>query len=480
MVSAGPGGAIVDLTSRLREFGRRAGHDAVVSDGAVLDWPRLVERLEREIAALHAAGIGPGATVGISIADEVEHFIAALALIGAGAWQIALATHDTEPERHEIAARAGVTHVLLGGGGEPRTGALAHLLWPLPPGGASPPAEDGGILLRTSGTTGSSNIVPLTARDLLLQAERNREYGDGRLLRPASIEHNNSKRHRLYCAALGGTNVFRPQGPYDMAGYCEQAGVTTLDLSLMQAADLASVTRAGLDGVELRVSGSAVPFAVRSALMQNVSRRLYVRYGSTETGTVSVAGPGEHDEDQSVGRVVDGLDVEIVAEDGSPLPVGEAGHIRIRGQGIARGYHGDEEQTGKRFRQGWFWPGDLGVFTAARTLRILGRADDMINLNGINIFPSEIERVLEQHPDVVAAAALPLYSAVHGQIPVAAVELREGGLATPRDIVAYAREYMALRAPRRVIIVPALPRNSQGKILRRELAAWFGAGGPGA
>lgn len=461
--------------ARLREHGTRAGRQAVVTAGTSLDWPELVARVEREIGALQAAGIGPGATVGLSIADELEHFVASLALIGAGAWQIALATHDTAEEREQVAARARVTHVLLGQGGEPRTGVVPHLDWPLPT-GIPVDVPEGGVFLRTSGTTGSSNIVPLTGADLLVQAARNPEYVDGRLLRPASIEHNNSKRHRLYCAAMGGTNVFRPEGPYDLAAFCGQAGVTTLDLALMQAADLAAVPRRGLEQVDVRVSGSAVPFEIRHRIEQNVSRRLYVRYGSTESGTVSAAGPGEHDATESVGQVVAGLELEIVNDEGMRLAPGEPGHIRMRGEGIGNGYFGGAEQTARRFRDGWYWPGDLGSLGNDGALRILGRADDMINLNGINIFPSEIERVLEQHPDVRVAAALPLASGVHGQIPVAVVELGDGGLVTDRELVAYARERLALRAPRRVVVVEALPRNDQGKILRRELAALFSIG----
>ncbi len=461
------------FVARLREHGRRADRAAIVAEGKSLDWPQLVARVHRETAALRAAGVGPGTTAGISIADEVEHFIASLALISAGAWQIALATHDTPQEREEIAARARVTHVLLGQQGEPRTSSVPHLTWPLDAAAAAENVPEGGVFLRTSGTTGSSNIVPLTGDDLLVQAGRNPEYANGRLLRPASIEHNNSKRHRLYCAAMGGTNVFRAEGDFDLTEFCRVHHVTTLDLALMQAADLAAAPRPGLEQVDVRVSGSAVPYALRERIEQNVTRRLYVRYGSTESGTVSVAGPGEHDAAESVGQVVSGLELQIVDGEGLPLSPGEAGQIRMRGEGIAPGYFDGAEQTASRYREGWYWPGDLGHLGADGSLVILGRADDMINLNGINIFPSEIERVLEQHPAVLAAAALPFASAIHGQIPVAAVELRAGRLVTDQELVAYAREHLALRAPRRIIILAELPRNSQGKILRREIAASF-------
>jgi acyl-coenzyme A synthetase/AMP-(fatty) acid ligase len=460
--------------ARLRDYVRRGTGEAVVAEGISLSWADMLGRVEQGAAGLAAAGIGPGVVVGVTIADEVEHFVACLALLRVGAWQIALATHDPELERQAIAARAGVTHVLHTGSA-PTASVLPHLAWPRAPAAALPDEHpEGGVMLRTSGTTGTMNIVPLSAAELCVQADRNREYDGGRLFRPASIEHNNSERHRLYCAALGGTNVFRPPGAFDTIAYCRQMGVTTLDLALMQAVDLAAKARGeALAGVDIRVSGSAVPYKVRRQIEQNLSRRLFVRYGSTESGTVSFAGPGEHDALESVGHVVDGIALQIVDAADQPVPAGQVGHIRMRGEGFARSYLDGAEQTARRFRDGWYWPGDMGSLAVDGRLTIHGRADDMINLNGVNIFTAEIEGALEAHPAVAAAAALPLDSAVHGQIPVAAVELRSGGVATERELVAYAREHLALRAPRRIIILDRLPRNDQGKILRREIAKLF-------
>ncbi|RYE08315.1 MAG: hypothetical protein EOP22_14075 [Hyphomicrobiales bacterium] len=455
---------------QLRRHGMTGRGDAIVKDGPALDWAGLLARVEREAAALQAAGLRAGMHVGITIPDEIEHFVASLALLRLGAWQVALATHDTAAEREAIAARAGVSHVLLGPQGEPAAVGPGALSWPLPAGDVAAPASDaGGVLLRTSGTTGTMNIVPLSGDALLVQAARHPEYAGGRLLRPASIEHNNSKRHRLYCAAMGGTNVFLPAGQVDLADYCRRLGVTALDLALMQAADLQGQPF----DCEVRVSGSSVPHDLRQRLLATAAPKLVVRYGATEVGTIAVAGPAAHAGEGSVGRVVAGIELEIVDADGWALPHGESGQIRLRGEGIAAFYLDAPEQSAARFREGWFWPGDIGALAADGTLRVLGRADDMINLNGINIFPSEIERVLESHPEIGAAAALGLPSPVHGQIPVAAVELKPGRTALAQELQAFARERLALRAPRRILIVEALPRNSQGKIVRRELAAKF-------
>jgi acyl-CoA synthetase (AMP-forming)/AMP-acid ligase II len=431
------------------------------------DYGELLRRIEAQVAGLERAGIGAGSVVGLQIADEVEHFIASLALIAVGARHITRPTHDPLDANEALSDRVRATHLLTIEGASRRGGVLVDA-----------PEAEGVVYLKTSGTTGGMNVIAFTATQLADQAQRHPEYAAERLLRLAPIEHNNSKRHRLYCAIMGGANVFRPTGDFDVAAFCARHRVTCLDISRMHASDLA--TQGGLgrfDGVKLRTGGSAVPIDVRRAIEGRVTPLLYVRYASTESGAISMAGPGEHDEMESVGRPLPGVELQIVDQENRVLPAGESGRIRLRAPGVATSYLDGGEQTASRFRDGWFWPGDVGMLRADGSLIVQGRQDDMMILNGINIFPGEIERVLERHPAVRVAAALPLNSTVHGQIPVAAVELIEpSSSVTAGELQRFAREQLALRAPRRVIILPSLPRNSQGKILRREIALAFEKG----
>jgi acyl-coenzyme A synthetase/AMP-(fatty) acid ligase len=113
----------------------------------------------------------------------------------------------------------------------------------------------------------------------------------------------------------------------------------------------------------------------------------------------------------------------------------------------------------------------MGTITRDGILRYLGRKDDMMMLNGINIFPAEIERTLEEHPAVKHAAAFPLASPVFGDIPAAAVELNGTAPVDEPALIAYSRERLGARAPRSIVIVDALPRNAAGKVVKRELAA---------
>lgn len=451
----------MDVSGKLAKWG---GATAVVSRTEQFDYVELLARVEQYQALLEQGGIGHGTMVGVEIADEVEHLVASLALMAAGARHITLATHDSQTVRGELAARVGVTHVVSGGGRVARTEAS----------GTGNADRLGGIYLKTSGTTGSMNIIAFTTAQLSAQAQRHPEYATERLLRLASIEHNNSKRHRLYCALMGGANVFRPPGDFDEAAFCRQHEVTCLDISRMHASNLAAQGQPGrFEGIKLRTGGSAIPIDVRRVIERQLTSLLYVRYASTESGAISMAGPGEHDEAESVGRPLPGVELQVVDPEERPLPFGETGRIRLRAPGMATGYLDGGEQAASRFRGGWFWSGDVGMLRADGSLVVQGRQDDMMILNGLNIFPAEIERVLERHPAVSIAAALPLASRVHGQIPVAAVELRTGAKTTPVELQTYAREHLALRAPRRILVVDRLPRNSQGKIMRREIAILF-------
>lgn len=462
----------------LRQLGRHAAATgsrlAVVTETEAFGYAELSRRVETAAAAFEVAGVMPGTRLGVLVADEVDHLIASLALLAVGANHITLASHDTPALRDVIARRIGVTHIVAAGDHPMPKGAI-RIDWPLPPTTTGLIGNEGGtVFLKTSGTTGSMNIVGFSEQMLADQASRHPEYGTERLLRLAAIEHNNSKRHRLYCVWQGGTNVFRPPGELDVVELCRRHGVTCLDISRMHASDLAARgDRGALAGVRVRTGGSAVPIDLRRAIEANVTRELYVRYAATECGAIAMALPGSHDDDEPVGRPLAGVELEIVDADDAPLPQGEVGHIRLRAPGMATGYLDAGSETDAKFRDGWFHPGDVGLLRADGMLVVKGRSDDMMILNGLNIFPTEIERVLERHPAVAVAAALPLRSAIHGQIPVAAVELKPGASITPSELQVYAREQLALRSPRRVLILGALPRNSQGKILRREIAELF-------
>jgi len=230
-----------------------------------------------------------------------------------------------------------------------------------------------------------------------------------------------------------------------------------------------------LDSVMVRVSSTLVPPALRAELYSRVTRQVSVRYGATECGTIAVT---ENDEpfSKSVGHPVVGASIQIFGPEGHSLPPGQSGEIRVRADGMASGYLGDPQLTALRFRDGWFHTGDVGHLGKGGALVVEGRRDDMMILNGINIFPAEIEEMLERYPAVRSAAAAALRSSTHGDIPVAIVELHDADGATGAELLEFARQHLALRAPRRIVIVPEIPRNAQGKVLRQRVLDTFAQG----
>jgi long-chain acyl-CoA synthetase len=484
MAEASPCWEMMQLSSSFLErlsqhADRRPQHAAVVTASVTLNYGDLLRRVQAGLEYFRGQGIVPGAVVGLTLEDEVDHLIATLSLMAAGAGQITLATHDTPMLRARLAERVDVSHVVAASDAY-RVSGTAFIQFPRQEVASStlaaevPAALGSTLFLKTSGTTGDMNIVAFREEQIAAQAHRHDDYADERLLRLASIEHNNSKRHRLYCVWAGGTNVFRPREATDIVDYSLRHAVSCLDISRMHASDLAASHNAHeLGGIKLRTGGSEVPFDVRCRIQDQVTRNLYVRYAATECGGIAMARPGEHDAEATVGRLLDDVELQIVDADDKSLPPGSVGEIRLRAPGMATEYFDSPDDSARRFRHNWFYPGDVGYLRADGQLVIQGRKDDMIILNGLNICPAEIERVLESHPAVSVAAALSLPSRVHGQIPVAAVELHPNAIVTTSELQHYARQHLALRTPRRILILARLPRNSQGKIMRRELRPAF-------
>lgn len=447
---------------------------AIQTENTSLQYKDLFTKVESGAYYLSTHGINANSVVGIHIADEVDHFIATLSVLFLGASQITLASHDTSAMRDELMSRVGGNHIVTDQLSEAEnentinwTSALNFVKKPLK-------HKPGIVYLRTSGTTGKTNIVAFSEEQIAYQSTRHPEYANEQFLRLASIEHNNSKRHRLYCLWNGGVNIFKANSDSDLLTFIETHQVSCLDISRLHAASLAKLSNEKrLRHVRIRTGGSAIPYVLRKDIQTNVSENLYVRYASTESGAIAMAIPGDHDSDESSGAPLKGVELRILDSNGEVVPNGICGEISIKAPGMALEYFDNPEQSAKRFRDGWFYPGDVGYLRHDNQLVIQGRIDEMIIMNGLNIFPKEIEAILESHPEVIASAAFPLESRIHGHIPVAVAQMKDGATLTPSDLIKYANQYLGLKTPKKIVFVEKLPRNSQGKMVKKGLEDYF-------
>ncbi|MEO8487008.1 MAG: class I adenylate-forming enzyme family protein [Betaproteobacteria bacterium] len=462
-----------------RHADRDPDRAAIVSLDVAISYRELVGRVDACARALAAQGLGAGEIVGLTVGDEALHLVATLALLELGIPQVSLGTHDPMPMRARLAARVGVARIVAASHDDRLDDLLFATVGSAGGGHPSRPApfhDEPVVYFTGSGTTGEPKVVRMSERQIALQADRGyTDYGPERVLRLASVEHNNSKRLRLHCLWQGGTCVLRGAEPVALSTLCERFAVSWLDVAAYHLEDFvrsASPAHRFPAHTRLRCGGSRVPHRLRQEVLANVSAELHVSYGTTELGGVCIAYPHEHaDPREPVGQPLAGVEVEIVDTERRPVASGEVGEIRLRAPGMVTGYVGDPEATKRHFVDGWFYPGDLVCRLPGGALCISGRVDDMMILNGINIFPAEVERVLESMPGVQQAKCFALRSDMHGEIPVAVVEV--SGAEGPRaDAIAqWARGWLGVRAPRRIVVVDALPRNAQGKVARRDLAA---------
>jgi len=219
--------------------------------------------------------------------------------------------------------------------------------------------------------------------------------------------------------------------------------------------------------------GEPLPAVVYEGFREKLSTTICEGYGLTETAPVTNwCRPHEHRRG-SVGPALPQVEIKIASPTGEPLPPDTDGEVCLRGPNVMKGYHELPEETARVFDdEGFFRTGDMGRLAADGHLSITGRIKEMLIIGGENVFPREIEEVLNEHPDVHDSAVIGLPDPSRGEVPLAFVELAEDASLDPAAIRAFCRGRLPqYKVPREVRRLEALPRNPTGKILRRELTA---------
>jgi malonyl-CoA/methylmalonyl-CoA synthetase len=465
----------------------------------------------RQANALLHLGVHPGDRIAAQVAKSPE----ALALYGAsvalGAVFLPLnpAYTDTEltyfltdasptvlicdaarkPGLEPIAASLGITLLSLNADG---SGSLidAAAIQPntFPPIPRQP--DDLAALLYTSGTTGRSKGAMLSHNNLLSNAEVLADLwqftAQDTLLHALPIFHT----HGLFVASnvtllTGGTMIFLPT--FDLPTVLRHLpratammGVPTFYTRLLDAPGFDRQLAAHM---RLFISGSAPLLAeTHRAFEARTAQRILERYGMTETN-MNTSNPYKGDRRAgTVGFALPGVEVKIT-DSGSALPQGEVGMIEVRGPNVFKGYWNMPDKTADDLRpDGFFITGDLGMFDADGYLHIVGRQKDLIISGGFNIYPKEIELLLDAIPGVSESAVIGLPHPDFGEAVFAVLTAVPGTTLDPDQILAALHTQLArFKHPKAAVVVRDLPRNAMGKVqknlLRAEYGGWFGRGG---
>ena len=223
-------------------------------------------------------------------------------------------------------------------------------------------------------------------------------------------------------------------------------------------------------------SSAPLPFSTKKWIVDFFkSAGLHEVYGGTEAGGVTVLLPHEQlAKPGSVGKPLPSVEVKIVDEEGNDLPTGRVGQVISRPRSAdgpipaVTEYYKDSEATGKNFRDGWFYSGDMGYFDEDGYLYLVDRKFDMIISGGENIYPKEIEDVLYAHPCLADVAVVGVPDDEWGESVKAVVTLREGATVAEEELIEFCKGCLGkYKTPKSIDFVDDLPKTETGKILRR-------------
>ena len=217
--------------------------------------------------------------------------------------------------------------------------------------------------------------------------------------------------------------------------------------------------------------GAPLPAEILREFNEKMPIPLLEGYGLSEASPVvsmnPLAGPWKAG---SIGKPIPDVEITVQNDDGEKLGSGETGEICVRGSNVMQGYWNQPEETAKALRHGWLLTGDIGHCDADGYFYITDRKKDMLLVNGINVYPREIEETIYKFPGVKEAAVIGVPDARRGEQPIAFVSANEGTRLDEKAIQHFVREKLAdYKVPRRVIVLTGLPRNATGKILKTQL-----------
>lgn len=479
-----------------RDGGRASGRAGDAGEVRELTYGAAATRVARWSAAI-AARTGPGDTVVLFTPNGIDQFLLCLAVSRAGRIPVPVNPQMRPREIDHVIVDSGATLVVRGAA-ELSSGPGSRSA-PEPP--DRPELDDVAALFYTSGTTGTPKGVELTHRalvggltpmaalptwlrhdELVLSLPIAHIMGFISVLGPTLagvpmyfLRHFRADRvldvieQRRSSAFMGVPATYR---------LLDEAGAATRDLTCVRAWMTGADVMPGPLARKFKSYGASATLPVIGPVGEAA---FFEGYGMVETGGGVVAklsppmlpvGLGD-----SLGFTLPGWKVRVADLDDQPVAAGAVGELQIKGPGVLKGYHGDAAASaGVLTDDGWLRTGDLVRGGPFGLLSFQGRSKNVIKAGGYSVYAVEVEADLEEHPDVVEAGVVGIDDDKLGQVPVAAVRLRDGATVTPDELVSWSKGRMArYKAPRRIVVVDELPRTGTRKIRRDHLVPLFDA-----
>jgi malonyl-CoA/methylmalonyl-CoA synthetase len=468
-----------------------------LSTGRVLTYADVDAQSARIAARLAEFGVTPGDRVAAQVEKSPEAFLLYLACLRAGAVYLPLNTAyqpaeiayflgDAEPRlficdpvrvesMRDACRKSGAQPFTMDESGR---GSFLDGVAQLPAHFETVVRDDADLaaILYTSGTTGRSKGAMLSHANLRANAEAlSQAWGfsaSDRLLHALPVYHVHGLFISLHCSLMSASEVlWLPKfEPSAVLRHLPEAtvfmGVPTYYTRLLERADL---TRTHADRIRLFVSGSAplLP-STFEAFEQRTGHRILERYGMTETG-INTSNPLQGDRvPGTVGLPLPGVELRVT---------GETGMIEVRGPNVFSGYWRQPEKTAADFTpDGFFLTGDLGHIDERGYVHISGRAKDLVITGGFNVYPKELELLLDSHPGVGESAVFGVPHPDFGEAVVAVIIAASASVKLDESaLIAHTKQQVAsFKVPKRIFVLDELPRNAMGKVQKNVLRERYG------
>lgn len=492
----------------------RPGHLAVIDDKRSLTYAEFDQMVDRVAAALQREGLKPGATLAICAASSVEYAAIFIGGLRVGVAIVPLAPSSTPASLAGMVADSdarlffvdrAVNHELESAIGDIKakriglagaTTGLSFEDW-LASENARPvdTMVDPNLIFNIIYSSGTTGVPKGIAHAHSMRWNQIRRVVAGGGYGPEAVTliatplySNTTLVSFIPTLALGGTVVLMPKfeaGSY--LGLAEKYRVTHSMLVPVQYQRLMArpdFDNYNLSSFRMKYSTSApLSAGLKADILKRWPGGLTEYYGMTEGGGTCMLAAHEHpDKLHTVGCPAPGHDIRVIDENGKEVPTGTLGEVAGHSNCMMTGYYkqpgktADAEwydATGKRFIR----TGDIGRFDEDGFLTLLDRMKDMIISGGFNVYPSDLESVIQKHPDVVDAAVVGVPSTRWGETPVAFVVPREGSRLTPAELTDWANAQLGkMQRLAALEFTTSLPRSAIGKVLKRELRDGFRAG----
>jgi malonyl-CoA/methylmalonyl-CoA synthetase len=474
-----------------------------IPGGDTITYAEAERGVARLAHALTALGVQPGDRVAVQVEKSPTAVLLYLACVHSGAVllpmnpaytadEVAYLVGDAEPRLlvHDPSRppHPGVATATLDLAG---AGSLADVAaaQPLEHTPVTTQPDDLAAILYTSGTTGRPKGAMLTQRNLASNAlALHRIWGfrpDDVLLHALPVFHTHGLFVATNCALANGTGmIFLPR--FDPAAVLQQLpratvfmGVPTYYTRLLAEPGLDAE---GCQGMRLFISGSApLLAATHDEFRRRTGHRILERYGMTETSMITSNPLDGERRPGTVGFALPDVEVRVTApETGAPLVAGEVGGVEVRGPNVCAGYWRQPERSAaERTVDGFFRTGDVGRFDGDGYLHIVGRSKDLIISGGLNVYPKEVEAVLDELDGILESAVIGVPDTDFGEAVVAVVVAEPGVAIDPSAVRRQARVQLAgFKVPKVVVVVDDLPRNAMGKVEKAKLRAAYSSASP--